>query len=157
LDSFHVNYRVILDKQSEAAGRASDDESKPQSFVQVNSLPATSDTARMSRLCWTLEQAAAASDTVAPTADVSPAQTSKQTQLHCQEFVPGGQRINLPNDTRHFELHTPGRPGIALEWDSGSLSVEPKRFSVLLELQSRQLSPGEELKATTTFHILPAE
>ena len=77
--------------------------------------------------------------------------------MHCEEFVPGGPAIEIPADAKGLELRTPGRPGLALDWDSGKMSVEPKRYSVLLKLQSRALAPGVELKMAMTFHVLAAD
>jgi hypothetical protein len=161
-DSFHATYIVTLDKPAAAGDAAAQDESRPQSFVEVNSLPTVSDSVRVTRLCWTHETPGGAPDKSSLAAGASPPQEtppqdSEHAQTHCEDFVPGGPGMDLPADANHLELRTRGRPGIALDWDSGRMSIEPKRYSVLLKLQSPPLMPGVELKTTTKFHVLPAE
>jgi hypothetical protein len=160
-DNFHVSYTVALEKPADS-GSADGGESKPvekeaqpQSFVAVNSIPAISDSVRVTRICWTYAQEPATASAAAPRK--SPANESEHTQMHCEEFVPGGPAIEIPADAKGLELRTPGRPGLALDWDSGKMSVEPKRYSVLLKLQSRALAPGVELKMAMTFHVLAAD
>ncbi len=161
LDAVRASYTVTLDKLPEP-GTPNDgntkpppNEAQPQSFVAVNSLPAISDSVRVTRICWTdAHEAVPAS---ASSAQKSPANESELAQMHCEEFVPGGPTIEIPSDASRLELRTPGRPGIALDWDSGKMSVEQKRYSVLLKLQSHALEPGVEFKLTTTFHVLPAD
>jgi hypothetical protein len=160
-DSFHVSYTVTLDKPADSGaadgGKAKPvgNEAQPQSFVAVNSIPAIEDSVRVTRICWTYAQEPAAASAAAP--QKSPANESEHTQMHCEEFVPGGATIEIPADAKGLELRTPGRPGLALDWDSGKMSVEPKRYSVLLKLQSRALAPGVELKMAMTFHVLAAD
>jgi len=158
---FHASYTVTLDKQAET-GSAGDVEVKPvqnevqlQSFVTVNSIPAISDSVRVTRICWDYAPDASSASPAATLK--SPANESEHTQMHCEEFVPGGPTIEIPADSKRLELRTPGRPGIALDWDSGKMSVESKRYSVLLKLQSQALTPGVELKMAMTFHALTAD
>ncbi len=160
-EDVHVSYTVTLDKPAES-GATNNGELKPvrngaqpQSFVAVNSLPAISDSVRVTRICWTYaKDVAPTSDSASPK---SPSNESEHTQMHCEEFIPGGPTIEIPVDAKRLEIRTPGRPGIALDWDSGKMSIEPKLYSVLLKLQSPALAPGVELKMATTFHVLAPE
>ena len=76
---------------------------------------------------------------------------------HCQDFAPGGEAIEIPFEAKHLEVRTSGRPGLAVEWDSGSLVIEPKRYSALLELRSGVLKAGDEERFSIRFHLLAPE
>ncbi|HXW16714.1 MAG TPA: beta-galactosidase [Candidatus Acidoferrales bacterium] len=174
-DAFHANYAVTLDAPPAAANGAAPSDAQPQSFVEVNSLPAVSDSVRVTRLCWSHElpaappaaPPAAASPAQAPTPEKSsppstassqsPPQSPQPANAHCEDFVPGGPALQIPDEANHLEVRTTGRPGLALDWDSGKMSIEPKRFSVLLQLTSQPLVPGIELKTATKFRVLSAE
>jgi len=159
-ETVHVNYAVTLDaderaEKANAGDGAAQNEPHPQAFVAVNSLPAVSDSARVTRICWnrTAFDAQTAKDSAAPERPAS----QSGPEAHCEDFVPGGPALNLPEEANQLEVRTRGRPGVAVEWDSGKMVVEPQRYSLLLELQSRELAPGEELKMSTIFRALPAE
>jgi hypothetical protein len=99
-------------------------ESVPQSLVIRNSIPAEAGGGRGTRLCW---QAPGARE-------------------HCELFVPGGDSLApFPGATR-VEVRTPGRPGLALDWSGAGagarLTIEQKRYTVLLRLSFSALDPG---------------
>jgi hypothetical protein len=176
VDALHVTYRVAL---SAAEGGANPDSSgvasgkpasQPQSFVAVESFPAVADGVRVTRICWSHHaqdtpsatspdalaarslDATAAKSSGAPRAAVAAANPET-----CHDFAPGAPTIEIPADANHLELRTPGRPGVSLDWDAGSLSIEPKRFSALLRITYPAFAPGAELKSTIRFHVLPVE
>ena len=70
---------------------------------------------------------------------------------------PAAQRLKFRRDANHLEVRTAGRPGLAIDWDSGRLTIEPKRYSALLELHSAAMKPGDETRATLRFHVLTSE
>ncbi|MGB9405375.1 MAG: beta-galactosidase [Candidatus Acidiferrales bacterium] len=171
-DSMHIDYRVALSAPSDspaakdAEPSANANEPPPQSFVAVQSIPAIAEGSRITRLCWNERHPAEApanppasgimkKGQTATTESAAAPQTSGQT--HCENFAPGGAIVEVPIDAKHLELRAPGRPGLALDWESGRMSVEPKRFSVLLRLTFPSLAAGAEMKSTLRFHVLPAE
>jgi Glycosyl hydrolases family 35 len=161
--------------------------SQPQSFVAVQSFPAFADGVRVTKMCWshrapdalapnsppaTPEKSNVATTgkskgaTAAPSADApapnstdapkTPADAAANPDT-CQDFAPGAAIIDLPADANHLELRTPGRPGVTLDWDTGALSIESKRYSALLRITYPAFAPGGELKSTIRFHVLPVE
>jgi Glycosyl hydrolases family 35 len=157
-DSLSVSYRVSLDSADVASagphaaaavtpvGQAM---SQPQSFVATQSVPALDERGRLTKFCWS---AAPPKDAPAPSAKDSEGETE-----HCDDFAPGGAAIEIPADANHLEVRTAGRPGLAMDWDSGRLTIEPKRYSALLELRSAALKPGDETRATLRFRVLTSE
>ena len=44
-----------------------------------------------------------------------------------------------------------------MDWDSGRVTIEPKRYSALVELRTAALKPGEEMRAALHFRVLAPE
>ena len=119
--------------EEEAAGRIfaapPPKEPVPQWFAVLNSIPASGAGAKSTRFCWkkpqTGSQAGAGSE-------------------HCEEFVPGGAAVTLPAGVSRIEIRDAGRPGLAFAWDhdAARLTLEPKKYSVLLRLEFPPLDPG---------------
>ncbi len=65
------------------------------------------------------------------------------TERHCEPFTPDGARLVIPDGIRELEVRTPGSAGLGLEWTGGTVTVEMKRFSVLLKLRFPALEVGE--------------
>jgi Glycosyl hydrolases family 35 len=153
-DSLSVSYRVSLDSPDAAsagphAAAAAVPADQAQSFVATQSVPALDERGRLTKFCWS---AAPPKDAPAPSAKDSEGATE-----HCDDFAPGGAAIEIPADANHLEVRTAGRPGLAIDWDSGRLTIAPKRYSALLELRSAALKPGDETRATLRFRILTSE
>jgi len=153
-DSMSVSYRVSLDSPDAAsagphAAAAAVPADQAQSFVATQSVPALDERGRLTKFCWS---AAPPKDAPAPSAKDSEGATE-----HCDDFAPGGAAIEIPADSNHLEVRTAGRPGLAIDWDSGRLTIAPKRYSALLELRSAALKPGDETRATLRFRILTSE
>jgi hypothetical protein len=153
-DALTVSYRVSLDPASAAAsgpdaaaGAAPLDQ--PQSFIVTQSVPALDERGRLTKFCWS----------IVPLKDgaTPPAKDSENDAEHCEDFVPGGVTTEVPADANHLEVRTPGRPGLAMDWDSGRTTVEPKRYSAQVELRSAILKPGDETRAALRFHVLAPE
>lgn len=171
-ENVNVSYHVALSAAGQGAGPAAA-EDQPQSFVVTESLPAIDEPGRLTKFCWST---VSPQDTAAPPASVpAPAPPAKQKQrngaapseqtppaaqapiadeANCRDFAPGGAAIEIPADANHIEVRTPGRPGVALDWDSGRITIQPKRYSALLELHSAVLKPGEDWRAKLHFRIL---
>jgi len=138
--SLLVEYRVALNAGKVNAGVPAN--SPPQSFVAINSFPASADPNRATRFCWP------ARTVTAPAAKSMKAETEESPNLQCDSFTPQGKAMNLPEGTTHVEINTPGRPTISLEWECSKacarMTVEPKNYSALFRLEFTPLTPGGE-------------
>ena len=132
-----VGYSVAL-KGAAAANNSL--ESRPQSFVAVNSFPAIARPGRETKFCWLIEHAS--EDTAA--GDKAQAKGG----WHCEEFKPASEAIELPAGTKRVEVRTTGRPATVLEWDCAAecarMTIEPKRLSALFRLEFPKLAPGAD-------------
>jgi hypothetical protein len=155
-EEIQVDYRIRLDgRAGERAGGANG--SPPQSFVAVNSVPALSESDNSTRLCW-LEPVVlvAGSEPASQTGGRDGSRTSPTK--HCEDFVAGGAPLVLPESTRELKIFTPGRPGLALEWQEGRMTIERKNFSALLRLEFPPLTPGGAPgNYSVSFRILASE
>lgn len=133
-DSVEVDYRLT---------------SAAESFVSVTSVPAHGRGDRGTEFCWT-EAAAEAG----PNSSRKEGEAAASAPPHCEEFAPERGRIAVPESVRRVEIITPGRPGLAVEWKTGALAIEMKRFSVLLELRI-PAAVGEQERATVRYTLLP--
>jgi hypothetical protein len=130
-----VSYSVALKEPASRSGAVAP---RAQSFVSVNSFPATSRPGRVTKFCWAATKAAA---------DVSTsAEATQDSGQHCEEFVAAGEAIELPAGTKRVEVRTTGRRTTALEWDCTAecarMTIEPKNFSALLRLVFPPLMVG---------------
>jgi hypothetical protein len=139
-NTLQADYSVQLFKTGSAGAAAN----PPQAFVAVNSVPAMVRTDRSTRFCW----------------------MSGDSGVHCEVFSPGRTAVELPEGSHHLEVRTPGRPGVAFEWDCvkppaqpcGQMRIEMMQFSALLKLQFPPLTPGGEPgEYLIRFSVLPAE
>jgi hypothetical protein len=132
--TIQVDYRVSLNATKEGAVR-----SQPQSFVIMNSFPASAQTDHSTLFCWRAERAQAAKDAA------SGANEEKETP-HCEDFSPNGQPLRVPADARWVEIHTAGHSATSIAWECSDncpqMSIEPKTFSALFRLQFSELIPG---------------
>jgi hypothetical protein len=103
----------------------------------------------LTKFCWST---ASKNDAAA-----AQAKNSETDAEHCADFAPGGAAIEIPADANHLEVRTSGRPGLAVDWDSGRLTIEPKRYSALVELHSAALKAGDETRVALHFHVLAPE
>jgi len=122
-ESVEVDYRVSLGHSGEGRAAGTGHSNQAQAFIAVNSLPAFSRGDRSTRFCWALEESAA-------------------DKMHCETFVPAAAPVEVPETVTRVEVRTPGRSGVALEWEAGKMTVEMKQFSALLKLQFPRLVPG---------------
>ena len=153
-DVVSVSYRVSLEAAN-AAGTTGEANSlaapadQPQSFVATQSVPALDERGRLTKFCW--------SSAPAKDAAALAAKDSDSVADHCEDFAPGGAPIEVQADANHLEVRTPGRPGLAMDWDSGRLTIESKRYSALVELRSAALKAGDETRVALHFHVLAPE
>ncbi len=63
----------------------------------------------------------------------------------------------IPDGVRELEVRTPGSAGLALEWTGGTVTVEMKRFSALLEWRFPVLEVGEPVRYQVRYTLLLAE
>jgi hypothetical protein len=144
-DSVEVDYRVQLLPREGSPG----EREQKQAFIAANSLPvlpAAVGGERTTRFCWEKSPAPAPAtgETSAP-------------ELQCELFTPG-RTLEVPENIRRLEARTPGRFGIALEWDAGKMTIEMKNFSAFLKLQFAALEPGGEAgRYRVRYQVLPVD
>jgi hypothetical protein len=136
--TLRVNYRIALNAVKGDAGRPLD--SPPQSFVVLNSFPASGESERGTHFCWPTTNASAGP---AASSESSDQQSQK---LQCEDFTPGGKTIHTPEGATHVVVETTGRPTISIEWECAKkcarMTIEPKNFSALFRLEFPGLTPG---------------
>jgi hypothetical protein len=147
-NTVRVEYRIALrPKEAGAGGVAS-----PQSFVAVNSFPAVA-ADHPTQFCWPNATVANGSP------DMTTTQKEESANKHCEDFARGGKSITVPEDEKHVEVRTPGRTGIAIEWECAEscprMMIEPKNFSALFRLEFPALTPGAApMEISVRFRIL---
>jgi hypothetical protein len=138
---FAVEYSVVL---APVGGVPPPAGKTAQSFVAVNSIPARAAGERSTKLCWQQEAKGGAD--------------SKANAEHCEAFVPGGGALALPSGVSRLEIRTPGRAGVALDWNGARMTVERKNYSVLLRLEFPTLEPGGAAgRYRVGFSVIPLE
>jgi hypothetical protein len=129
-----VAYRIALDAPAARGGVAS---THGQSFIAVNSFPAESRSDSTTRFCWQPKAADRATLANGSSGDGNDT---------CRDFVRDGEAIAVPRGISTLEIRTPGDPTIEISWDCakacGQMTIRPKYFSALFELQFPPLTPG---------------
>jgi len=143
-----VKYSVALQAKEAETGAGMN----PQSFVAMNSFPAVASADHPTQFCWPN------APVIGGSADAA-AQGEDSAKEHCESFTRGGKSIAVPEGTKMVEVHTPGRPRIAIEWDCAEscprMTIEPKTFSALFRLEFPALTPGAApMKNSVRFRIL---
>jgi len=129
-DTLEVDYQVGIRPDVPAS-------TARYTFVAASSIPALLREEASTRFCW-----------------LGPPEAPQ----HCETFGPGRGPIPLPETARRLEIHTPGRFGMALEWDRGKMTIEMKNFSAMLRLAFPSLPPGEEAQRyQVRYRALPVE
>jgi hypothetical protein len=141
-DTIRVEYKINL--RPPPAGQTV---STPQSFVTNTSVPAISIGDRTTRFCWGVPNEERHSDT----------NEKANVAQSCKDFVAGGPPIQSPSGTSRVEVHTPGEPSMAIEWQGGTMTIEPKNFSALLRLQFPPLARGADANYTVSVRLLGVE
>jgi len=128
-NTIRVDYRVTLKPLS--PGGAMPANLPPQAFVAVNSFPAVRRQEESTEFCWEPENRPSKG-----------AAASKR----CEEFVPEGKAIEVPEGSTRLEFRTAGRPTVAVAWECKDtcpkVVIEPKNFSALLRVEFPPLVPG---------------
>ena len=118
-----------------------------QSFVAVNSFPATAEPGRGTRFCW----AAEATKQHEESKEKNSADSGSKPM--CKDFVASGKAIQVPEGVNRVEVLTPGRAGMAVEWECGKacarMTIELKNFSALFRLDFPRLIPGADAESYT--------
>ncbi|HYL46797.1 MAG TPA: hypothetical protein VEU52_07205, partial [Candidatus Limnocylindrales bacterium] len=144
-DTLRIDYRVALHASRE--NENTPERMHTQSFVAVNSFPAKAEPGQVTRVCW----AAGSFNDPGDSANKNSAESKEKAV--CSEFVPGGKTIEVPEGMRRVEVQTPGRAGMAIEWECGKIcarmTIEPKKFSALFRLEFPPLIPGGEAENYT--------
>jgi hypothetical protein len=149
-DTLQVQYNVSL--RPTVSGANSSGDLPQQSFVVVNSFPATAAPSDATRFCWKPQEAAA------KPADVEAPATAGDANQPCESFVPGGKPIEVPDGMRSLEIQTTGRPVIEISWVCievcPRMMIEPKNFSALFRLQFAPLAPGADARYSVRIRAL---
>jgi hypothetical protein len=100
----------------------------PQSFAVLNSVPASSSGAGATQFCW----------------ENPPAKSNGAGAEQCVDFVPDGAVVSPPSGVRKIEIREARRGGVSVAWDDAGarLTLEPKKYSVLVKLEFPPLDPG---------------
>jgi hypothetical protein len=136
-DAVQVNYSVVLHAPAVSDG---DGPAQPQSFVAINSFPAMAAPNGPTQFCW---QAPASVGDAGKDAEASAGNAQ-----HCEDFVPGGNPLDIPAAIHSIQVHQGGRPGVEISWKCGDqcahMQIEQKNFSALFRLQFPPMTPGKE-------------
>jgi Glycosyl hydrolases family 35 len=143
-DTVEASYRFTLnpsapDGPKTAAGG---------SLLVTSSVPAEAEKQRETQFCW--ESRAAQPAGAQPRA-------GKGEPQNCMAFRPSSKPIQLPESTRRIEIHTPGKPGLALAWSRGRLTIAPKNYSAELQLRIAAGLGDAPNGATVSYTMLTAE
>ncbi len=138
--TLQVQYHVVL---NQAAGSAAASPDRPQqSFVAINSFPASAAPGEPTHFCWQSSDIRGSSS--------NGATTSEDVNEHCEDFVPGGKSIEVPDGIRSIQIRTAGRPSVEISWECDGtcarMAIEPKNFSALFRLQFPVLRPGADAR-----------
>jgi Glycosyl hydrolases family 35 len=138
-DEVEVSYRITLHAK---ADEDKTNNSQPQSFAAVNSFPAEAANGSTARFCWQKNQQEKLSSGI----EKGPGHEGEDQT--CEEFVPDGKPLNIPEGVSKLEIHNAGRSGIEIGWDCdescGRMTIEPKHFSALFRLEFPPLVAGAE-------------
>jgi Glycosyl hydrolases family 35 len=144
-ETLRVDYRVALLSPRENGDVS--ERTHAQSFVAVNSFPAIAEPGQVTRVCW----AAGSSEDHGDSPDKNSAETGEEAV--CSDFIQGGKTIEVPIGMKRVEIRTPGRAGMAIEWECrktcARMTIEPKKFSALFRLEFPRLIPGGEAENYT--------
>ena len=103
-----------------------------QSFISMLSVPVPVNEEGNLHFCWQSSGSSARSP--APTEASAPTKSPGPLDSHCEDFVPSGAPIPVPDDITRIEIASPGRATLEVEWTSGQLTIVPKAFSAELHL-----------------------
>jgi Glycosyl hydrolases family 35 len=139
-DTVEVGYRIALHAKSKEE-KATDYE--PQSFVAINSFPAEGGEGSSTRFCWQKNR-----DEKKSLSSAEKGPDGESEDQRCEEFVPDGKPLAVPEGVSKIEVHGPGRPAIEIGWECGEscgrMTIEPKHFSALFRLEFPPLVAGAE-------------
>ncbi len=103
-----------------------------RSFISMLSVPIPDSEEEKTRFCWN------SSVSGAPSAALIPANRATASQdgasPHCEDFVPSGAPISIPDGIARMEIVSPGRPTLAVEWTSGRMIVAARAMSAELSV-----------------------
>jgi Glycosyl hydrolases family 35 len=134
-DAVRVDYRIAL----HPAPRTKTSQNPSQSFVAVNSFPARANNGSPTRFCWraTAKKALLGGGS---------GSSSPEGDKTCENFVPDGAPLTVPAGISAVQIRTPARTGVEIGWDChetcGRMTIEPRHFSALFQLQFPPLEPG---------------
>jgi hypothetical protein len=91
-----------------------------KSFISALSVPALAPIEGSTSFCW---------QNASTPAPVTATATSAAKPPHCEDFIPSGMPIAIPDGVARIEIHYLGRQPLIVEWSSGRAVILPKEFS----------------------------
>jgi hypothetical protein len=150
-DSLEVDYLLRPPARQALASSASSSTAAAE-WLNLTSLPARVRGERSTRFCWV---SSTESTKKAATPDTKPGDADGS---HCTRFEPNGKTLELPPEANRLEVITPGQPGLAMEWDTGTVVIEMKEFSALVKLRPAvSAATGESARFHLRYTVLPVE
>ncbi|MBZ5643868.1 MAG: beta-galactosidase [Acidobacteriia bacterium] len=112
--SYHISYEAAPSAEPRTSGAGT-------SFLSEMSIPVMAGDDRAAQFCWQPESSAVYP---APTSPVNAA-----SGIHCEDFIPRGEPIPIPEGTTRMVIRSYGRRALAVEWTSGRAWIIPKAYS----------------------------
>jgi hypothetical protein len=110
-----------------------------KSFVSEVSVPLMAGNEGTSRFCWRAETSPAPAN--------SPSTPNATAPIHCEDFIPSGDPISVPEGIARMEIDSPGGRTLLVEWSSARAIIVPRAFSSQIRFAIRvpqsQEPPGE--------------
>jgi hypothetical protein len=137
--SYHISY-VVPPSAGAGAPVAG------MSFLSELSVPVAAGDDGATQFCW---QAAPSAVPASP-----PLAANANAPLHCEDFIPGGEPVSVPDGMARIVIRSSGRHALAVEWTSGRAIIVPKTFSAqirfVVRLPQSTEPPGEFTLRYTT-------
>jgi hypothetical protein len=129
-ETIETSYRVSF--VASVFSAPSGDAGAEQSFISMLSVPVPPVEEGSMHFCW--ESTGTSARSSAPREANAPTKSPGPLDSHCEDFVPSGVPITVPDGITRIEIVSPGRATLAVEWTSGQLTIVPKVLSVELHL-----------------------
>jgi Glycosyl hydrolases family 35 len=101
-----------------------------RSFISMLSVPVNGAEDENTQFCWETSDASTVPidrSSVKTPPDPSPS--------HCENFIPSGPLISIPEGMARIKILSPNRPALVVEWTSGQMIVVPRSMSADLRLK----------------------
>lgn len=135
-ETIEASYRISI---AAAPAQAVSNSGAPQSFLSELSIPVVAGEDGTTTFCW---QPAPISARANPQSS-----TNASAPSHCENFIPGGAPISVPQGVARLEIRSTGMHSLAVEWTSGRAIIVPQKFSAqirfVVSVPREPAPPGE--------------